>query len=172
MKKLTRLLFTLSLSAAAVLSAQDQTPPQGPHHGGPGGPGGPGRHGRGPGGSPFVRALDTDHDGVISAAELANAPAALRALDANGDGSVTLDELRPARPADAPTPPPGAPPRDGRGRPHPVDPIMLALDADHDGVLSSGEIARATASLSALDANHDGKLTPDEYRPLPPAQEQ
>ena len=48
------------------------------------------------------------------------------------------------------------------------DPVMLALDADTDGTLSTGEIANAVASLRALDANSDGKLTRDELRPLPP----
>src|SRR4051794_32276286 len=39
-------------------------------------------------------AVDADHDGVVSAAEIANAPAALRALDKNHDGKLTLDETR------------------------------------------------------------------------------
>ena len=52
------------------------------------GPRGPGGHGRGPG-NPIARVLDADHDGEISAAELANAPAAIKTLDANGDGVVS-----------------------------------------------------------------------------------
>jgi hypothetical protein len=47
---------------------------------------------------------------------------------------------------------------------------MLALDADGDRALSATEISNASNSLKALDANSDGKLTPDELRPLPPAQ--
>jgi hypothetical protein len=56
----------------------------------------------------------------------------------------------------------------GADHPRPVFPLMLALDADANGELSSPEIANATTSLGALDANADGKLTADEYRPLPP----
>ena len=39
--------------------------------------------------------FDTDHDGVISADEINNAPAVLRSLDKNGDGKLTADELPP-----------------------------------------------------------------------------
>jgi hypothetical protein len=40
---------------------------------------------------------------------------------------------------------------------------MKALDANHDGILDSNEIANASAALKALDKNGDGQLTPDEY---------
>jgi hypothetical protein len=162
MKTLQRLILgAIALGLAATLSAQP--PAGGPPHRGPGGPGG--RRG-----NPIVRVLDADKDGVISAAELASAPAALRTLDVNGDGIVSQDELHPGRPANAPTPPADAPPppAGAADHPRPVDPIMLALDANGDGSLSAAEIANATTSLSALDLNKDGKLTPDEYRPLPP----
>lgn len=123
--------------------------------------------GSGPrGGHPVVRALDVDKNHEISAAEIAGAAAAIRKLDKNNDGSVSADELRPARPADAPERP--APPADAPVRTRPVDPVMLALDANVDGSLSAAEIANAPASLAALDANKDGKLTADEFRPLPP----
>lgn len=164
MKKIHSVLLVLLLGAAASLSAQGTAPsdaPHGPHRGGPGG--------RGVFGHPIVRAIDTDKDGTLSAAELANAPAAIRTLDTNGDGIVSADELHPARPADAPTPPADAPKHDDADHPHPVDPVMLALDANGDGALSAAEIANASASLAALDLNKDGKLTPDELRPLPPA---
>jgi len=52
-----------------------------------------------------VTALDTDRDGVIDAAELAAAPAALRTLDTDGIGKLTADELRPGGPSgDRPSP--------------------------------------------------------------------
>ena len=44
-------------------------------------------------GGPLMRVLDVDKDGVLSAKEIENAGAALKALDANGDGNVTRDEL-------------------------------------------------------------------------------
>jgi hypothetical protein len=123
-----------------------------------------------------VRAVDADKDGTLSALELANATTALKTLDANNDGTISVDELRPPRPANAPTPPAGAPARPPTAgsttapgdRPHPVNPIMLALDADANGVLSAVEMSNATKSLLALDLNKDGALSPDEYRPLPP----
>ncbi len=55
----------------------------------------------------------------------------------------------------------GGGPGGARGR----SPIMEALDADHDGVISPEEIKNATAALISLDKNKDGKLTDDEYRP-------
>jgi hypothetical protein len=79
---------------------------------------------------PFLRALDADKDGEISASEIENAAAALLTLDANKDGKLTRDELAPPRPdfpagpprrdgpdggAERPQgPPPGAPPRGPR----------------------------------------------------------
>ena len=57
----------------------------------------------------------------------------------------------------------GGPPRSGFQRsPHP---ILAALDADRDGVLSPDEIANAATALQQLDKNKDGKLTTQELRP-------
>ena len=64
-------------------------------------------HRRPHGPPPVVAVLDDDRDGIISAEEIANAPAALAKLDKNGDGELTRDELRPRRR-------PGGPPQ-GRG---------------------------------------------------------
>ncbi len=41
----------------------------------------------------LFRALDTDHDGKLSSAEISAAPEILRKLDKNGDGVVTPDEI-------------------------------------------------------------------------------
>jgi hypothetical protein len=67
----------------------------------------------------IIAALDANHDGVIDAGEIANAPAALKTLDKNGDGQLTRDEYigrPPHRPAGGQAPgdgpPPGAPPQD------------------------------------------------------------
>lgn len=171
MKKLAYIIAGLSLGAAAILPAQttssDDTG-KGPRHGR--GPHGPGRSG-----SPIVRALDADKNRELSAEEIANAPAALRALDRDNDGSVSVADFRPAgapeRFARKERPDASAGKGRGPGRGRPVDPVMLALDADGDRVLSATEIGNATASLRALDANSDGKLTPDELRPLPPIKE-
>lgn len=46
--------------------------------------------------NPLINALDADGDGVISAAEIENAPTALKALDRNKDGKLTRDEIRPS----------------------------------------------------------------------------
>lgn len=169
MKNRYRLLLASGFLGAAMLCAQTTPTDQagvGPRHRGPGGPGGPGRI------PPVIRVLDADHNGEISAAEIAGASAALLTLDLNQDGSLSAEELSPARPAGAPKPPAGAPHR-GPGGPaghaRPVMPVMLALDANNDGALSAAEIANAPASLKALDANHDGGLSRDELQPLPPA---
>jgi Ca2+-binding EF-hand superfamily protein len=50
---------------------------------------------------PIVSALDANGDGVIDAAEIANASAALARLDRNGDGRISLAEFLPGSP-DAP----------------------------------------------------------------------
>lgn len=166
MKTASRFLLVLgtalALGTAAV--AQTEAPPPGPRgpHGRKGGPG------RGPM-HPVIRVLDADHDRVVSATELANAPTALRTLDTDGDGIVAATELRPGRPANAPTPPADAPARPPRDSRRGADPLMLALDANGDGDLSEGEVTNAAESLKALDANKDGALSADELRPLPPA---
>ena len=64
--------------------------------------------------NPLMEALDTDHDGILSAEEIANAPASLKKLDQNGDGRLTEDELRP--------PPPGGRGSPWRGQPGPGGP--------------------------------------------------
>jgi len=45
---------------------------------------------------PLFAALDTDGDGTLDAAEIANAATALKTLDKNGDGQITPDETCPA----------------------------------------------------------------------------
>jgi hypothetical protein len=46
----------------------------------------------------IVKALDANGDGVIDAAEIANAAAALKTLDKNNDGNLTRDEFLGKRP--------------------------------------------------------------------------
>ena len=113
----------------------------------------------------LVTALDTNHDGIIDSNEIANASAALKTLDKRGDGKLTPDEYLGPRPSDLPA-------GDKGGDGPPPLPIVTALDANHDGIIDSNEIANASASLKTLDKRGDGKLTPDEYmgpRPSGPA---
>ena len=57
----------------------------------------------------IVRALDANHDGIIDAKEIANAPAALLTLDKNHDGQLTRDEYMDPRPNRAHDSPEGGP---------------------------------------------------------------
>lgn len=49
--------------------------------------------------SRLMEALDTNHDGELSAEEIANATQALRKLDKSGDGKLDREELRPRGPS-------------------------------------------------------------------------
>ncbi len=63
-------------------------------------------------------------------------------------------------------PGPEGPP--GEGGPHghhEPPPIIAALDADGDGVISASEIEGAIAALKTLDKNNDGELTKEELHP-------
>jgi EF hand len=119
--KIKTMMAMLALGASALaVNAQDAGGPppddQQPPQDGQGR--GPGMNGHRPPPSPLFLALDVNHDGVIDADEIANAPAELKTLDKNGDGKLTQDELRPQRPmrsdssasGDANRPPDGAPP--------------------------------------------------------------
>jgi hypothetical protein len=192
-KQLLAVALALTLSVWGAAAQNDGPPPgqQGPPPGDNGGPpDGPppgGGHHRPP---PIIQALDTNHDGTISAAEIANASKALLTLDKDGTGQVTLEEALGPRPGpplggpegqqtgDQPLPPgdgdgnqPSGPPPGGQGGGHhhpPVPPIFAVLDTNGDGVLSADEIANAPKNLLKLDKNGDGQLTPDEYRPHRP----
>ena len=50
----------------------------------------------------------------------------------------------------------------GERRPNP---LIEALDTDHDHTISADEIKAASAALLTLDMNKDGQLSSDEYRP-------
>lgn len=117
--------------------------------------------------SPAFQALDADHDGVVSAAELANAAKALQTLDQNGDGKLTEDEVRPQMG--------GGRGRGGRGRGEPgvasgpsadeMVQTLMAFNKNGDGKLTKDELPERMQGLfDRADANHDGVLTADEIR--------
>jgi hypothetical protein len=104
-------LAVLTLGASVLIIIAQDTGAQGPP--------GPGQR-RKPAIPLVITALDANHDGVVDAAEIANASAALKTLDKNGDGKLTMDELmgtppqpRTGGPGDGPgpgnNPPPGPP---------------------------------------------------------------
>jgi len=102
--------------------------------------------------NPVLAALDTDRDGIISAAEIANSAVALQSLDINHDGSLSPYELLP-NPATS-----QAAGMMGRfdtndsgvitllGLPmedldaETVRQILISADRNHDGVVTRGEL--------------------------------
>ena len=105
---------TSLLALAAVLSSTALVGQRPPGDSGP-----PGGSEHRPPMSPLVMALDANGDGIIDAAEITNAPAALRKLDKNGDGKLTPDEYRPPRPGGDGREGPGGDPRRGSEGPPP-----------------------------------------------------
>ncbi len=200
----TLLAALLCGTATVSLLAQG---PGGPPPGG-GGPGGPGGH-HGPPPSPLFDALDTNHDGVISADEITNASTSLKSLLKNGATQLRQEDLRPTRPGhegpddqaapnaerqhphpkgvrphgpppaddqaatDGPKPGPEADEAPGEHPRHhgpPPSPLFDALDANHDGVISSDEMEKASASLKALLKDGATQLRREDLRPARPPQ--
>lgn len=126
---------------------------------------------------PSFQALDTDHDAVLSAEEIAAAPAALKTLDKNADGKLTEDEVRPQFGGRGPGGPGGREGFEGRQRrgdepgetaPPSADDMvatLMAFDKNGDGKLAKDELPERMQGLFArADTNQDGILTADEIR--------
>jgi hypothetical protein len=101
---------------------------------------------------PIMRALDTDGDGVLSAAEIANAPTALKALDKNKDGKLDQVEIRPEFGSDGWNPSRGMRGMGGPGGPN------NEMGRGENPMTAEDELKR----YLTLDKNNDGKLTKDE----------
>lgn len=118
----------------------------------PGGrPGGGGFSGRRPL-NPVLLALDKDHNGTLSAEEIAGASAALKTLDKNGDGQITREEFRPTQGG----PGGGAP---GGGGPGDFIARLMENDKNKDGKLTKEELPeRMQRVLERADTSGDGAL--------------
>ncbi len=120
---------------------------------------------------PYYRAilvlaeLDVNHDGVISAAEIADAPRVLRLLDRNLDGVLDAGECG-QKLIDSDQFDSDFVKRAKLGFMR-VHPVLAALDSDHDGVISRPELNASAAALRTLDQDNDGRLTIDEVLPDP-----
>jgi Ca2+-binding EF-hand superfamily protein len=95
---------------------------------------------------PVLAALDSDHNGEISAEEIRNSAQSLRRLDFDGDGSLSPAEVTPHHAAAW------------------AVVILEQFDIDHDGRISAAEWEREqSASLREIimsaDRNHDGFTT-------------
>ncbi|HVW11673.1 MAG TPA: hypothetical protein VHC90_23985 [Bryobacteraceae bacterium] len=118
-----------------------------------------------------LMAFDANHDGKLEKSEV---PERMQGMfdrgDTNHDGILTRDEI--SKLAEANRQQQGGEGRGGEGRGEgrgrgsgAFDVAFNALDADHDGEISSAEIANAPAALKTLDRNGDGQITNDEVMP-------
>jgi Ca2+-binding EF-hand superfamily protein len=112
-----------------------------------------------------LAALDADGDFVISPAEMANAPAALRKLDLDHDGKLSAEECGFLPPGDF-----VGPASQLSGYRHDFmreNRVLAALDTNRDGVISADEIANSAVALESLDIDRNGSLSPYELLPNP-----
>lgn len=157
-------LFTFVTLGVVLLHLQSSAFAQGRRPGGMGGGGG---------GNEMFTAVDSNGDGVIDAAELANAAAALKKLDKNGDGMIAKDEVattggfgmggrggmapgvatpgstKPSAPPAGPTGGMGKGKGKGKGK------------GGH-GMTPAADPTEAVNTLMQFDKNADGKLAKDE----------
>ena len=113
---------------------------------------------------PIMKVLDTDHDGTLSASEIANASKALVQLDKNGDGIISADEMRPD-----PSAMPGGFAGTGPGPGGPLNGQMMgkmfeSRDKNGDGKLTGDEIPeRMRDKLKMIDKDGDGSISKSEF---------
>jgi hypothetical protein len=107
--------------------------------------------GRRPSGYPLFQTLDEDHDGTISATELARAPILLLKLDRDKDGRVSREEMRPASAA-----PSSRRPFDGTTD---FAQRFRQLDRNRDGKLTKDELPeQMLRRFDMMDTNGDGAV--------------
>jgi hypothetical protein len=163
MKQTITILIGLALAGSALTVSAQQGQGRGA--------GGPHRYGAQKFPPPIAAVLDKDSNGVLSAAEMAQAPSELLKLDKNNDGQLTADELCPGGFGRGGQQCPWGGQGQGQGRRAGASgqkSLFLAiLDTDKDGILGSAEINGAPAALLVLDKNSDGQITAEEIRPLP-----
>lgn len=101
-------------------------------------------------------AMDTNHDGKVSAAEhAAGAKAMFEKMDANHNGKVTAAEMAAAHTAITG--------QAAKQSDMPAADKIKVIDADGDGALSAEEHAKGSASMFAkMDTNKDGLLSREE----------
>jgi len=133
--------------------------------------------GIGGGGNEMFTAVDSNSDGVLDAAELANAAAALKKLDKNGDGTITKDEVattggfgmggRGGMAPGAATPGTATPGTTTPGSQPPTAPMSgmgkgKGKGKGGQGPAPSTNPDEAVQTLMQFDKNADGKLSKDE----------
>ena len=151
------------LSAASLLAQGSGGPPPGGH-----------RHGPPP--NALFDALDTNHDGVISADEMNNAPTSLKAMLKNGATEIKRENLRPAHPGDRPAADAQSPTETHEAR---SSPSSTATDQTADSAETGADAPSKApgrgwhhgpppnALFDALDTNHDGVISADEMNNAP-----
>jgi len=158
---------------------KDRAPGGGrPGAGGRPGQGGPGGRGGDAGGNMrelFLKKFDKNGDGKLDEKERPSREQAMEFLRGQGGGGRPGQGERPGEGGRPGAGGQGGRPDFGGGRPgqggqggqggRPMNPVMVALDANKDGEISAAELKNATAALSKLDKNKDGKLTREEMRP-------
>jgi Ca2+-binding EF-hand superfamily protein len=101
-----------------------------------------------------LNAIDTDHDLIISDAEMAGAPAILRSLDLDHDGKLSPEECGFAAPENGPS----------------ADELFeewMAFDRNRDGKLEAGELPeRLRGVLQRAERDADGKVSAADLRRL------